>query len=82
MPEVPGVPSNEIAEVAEEFAEGVLRRSPTTATSLGDRRFDDRLPDIGPSSVSPYRSMWGDGTNLYIGGNSQIYKVVIATGGT
>ncbi|MBF6611575.1 MAG: DUF885 domain-containing protein [Chloroflexi bacterium] len=53
---MPGVPSTEITEVAEEFAEGVLRRSPTTATSLGDRRFDDRLPDIGPEGRAEERA--------------------------
>ncbi len=35
--------------LADDFAEGVLSRHPTTATFLGDRRHDDRLPDIGPT---------------------------------
>ena len=37
-----------IADVAERFAEGVLERQPTVATFIGDRRYDDRLPDLGP----------------------------------
>ncbi len=38
-----------LGKVADDFAEGVLNRQPTTATFLGDRRHDDRLPDIGPT---------------------------------
>jgi uncharacterized protein (DUF885 family) len=37
-----------IQRIAEDFAEGVLSRSPTVATIIGDRRYDDTLPDIGP----------------------------------
>ena len=37
-----------IERLSERFAEGVLERQPTVATFLGDRRYDDRLPDIGP----------------------------------
>ncbi len=37
-----------VRALAEAFAEGVLTRSPETATWLGDRRFDDRLSDLGP----------------------------------
>jgi len=38
------------------------------------------LPNLGPAPVFYYRSIWGDGNNLYIGGNKKIYKVVMATG--
>src|SRR5205823_12944074 len=32
------------------------------------------LPSLGVVAVFYYRSIWGDGSNLYIGGNKKIYK--------
>lgn len=37
-----------LEQISERFAEGVLERQPTVATFLGDRRYDDLLPDVGP----------------------------------
>jgi uncharacterized protein (DUF885 family) len=37
-----------LAQLADDYWEGVLRRSPTLATFFGDYRYNDRLPDIGP----------------------------------
>jgi uncharacterized protein (DUF885 family) len=37
-----------LAQLADEYWEGVLRRNPTLATFFGDYRYNDRLPDIGP----------------------------------
>src|ERR671932_20806 len=41
--------SEALAQLAEDFWEGVLRRNPTLATFYGDERYHDRLPDVGPS---------------------------------
>ncbi len=41
-------PAAALAQLADEYWEGVLRRNPTLATFFGDYRYNDRLPDIGP----------------------------------
>ncbi len=41
-------PAEDLAALCSGYWEGHLRANPTTATSLGDRRFDDRLRDITP----------------------------------
>ena len=40
--------SGQLAVVAEEYWDGLLAAEPLRATAIGDRRFDDRLPDISP----------------------------------
>ncbi|MGI8658273.1 MAG: DUF885 domain-containing protein [Candidatus Limnocylindria bacterium] len=40
---------NAVNDLADRFWEGVLEREPTWATLLGDERFNDRWPDIGPN---------------------------------
>ncbi len=40
--------SEALHQLADEYWEGVLRRSPILATFFGDYRYNDRLPDIGP----------------------------------
>jgi uncharacterized protein (DUF885 family) len=37
-----------LKQLAQDYWEGVLRRNPILATFLGDYRFNDRLPDVGP----------------------------------
>jgi uncharacterized protein (DUF885 family) len=37
-----------LRQLADEYWEDVLRRSPILATFFGDYRYNDRLPDIGP----------------------------------
>jgi uncharacterized protein (DUF885 family) len=37
-----------LAALALDYWEGVLRRNPVLATFLGDYRYNDRLPDVGP----------------------------------
>ena len=37
-----------LRNLADEYWEGVLRRNPVLATFLGDYRYNDRLPDVGP----------------------------------
>ncbi|HEX2221569.1 MAG TPA: DUF885 domain-containing protein [Candidatus Limnocylindria bacterium] len=41
-------PNAAVNDLADRFWEGVLERSPLTATIYGDERYDDRLPDLGP----------------------------------
>jgi uncharacterized protein (DUF885 family) len=41
--------SEALAQLADDFWEGVLRRNPTVATFYGDDRYHDRLPDVGPN---------------------------------
>jgi uncharacterized protein (DUF885 family) len=45
-----------LAELAERYWQGVLRRNPTLATFYGDYRYNDRLPDVGPSGRELERS--------------------------
>ncbi len=40
-----------IASLSEEYWQGYLEANPTSATSLGDRRYDDRLDDITPVGI-------------------------------
>ena len=42
-------PNTAVTQLADRFWEGVLERSPITATIYGDERYDDRLPDLGPN---------------------------------
>jgi uncharacterized protein (DUF885 family) len=41
-------PNAAVNELADRFWEGVLERETTWATVLGDERFNDRWPDLGP----------------------------------
>jgi len=43
--------TQELAGICREFWEGHLRAQPTTATAIGDRRYDDRLADISPQGI-------------------------------
>ena len=47
--------NEKLAKLCEEFWQGSLESSPTTATSLGDKRYDDRLDDITPSGIARER---------------------------
>jgi prolyl oligopeptidase len=40
--------SEDLARLAHDYWEGVLRRNPVVATFYGDERYNDRLPDVGP----------------------------------
>ncbi len=40
------MPDETLRNLAEEFWETVLEASPSTATLLGDHRYDDRLEDL------------------------------------
>lgn len=41
-------PNAAVTDLADRFWDGVLQRDPVQATILGDDRFDDQLPDLGP----------------------------------
>ncbi len=41
-------PNDAVNELASRFWEGILQLDPLQATILGDDRYDDRLPDLGP----------------------------------
>src|SRR5262245_59915019 len=45
-------PSQDLRRIAEDYWEGVLGRNPVVATFVGDDRYNDRLPDVGPSGRS------------------------------
>jgi uncharacterized protein (DUF885 family) len=42
-------PNVAVNDLADRFFDGVLERDPVFATVLGDERWDDRLPDLGPN---------------------------------
>ncbi|MGQ0848041.1 MAG: DUF885 domain-containing protein [Actinomycetota bacterium] len=45
---------NELSQLADDYWELAMAYSPTTATLLGDRRFDHRLDDIGDEAAETY----------------------------
>ena len=53
-------PNTAVNDLADRFFDGVLERDPIYATVLGDERWDDQLPDLGPQgrerAKAAYRS--------------------------
>jgi uncharacterized protein (DUF885 family) len=45
-------PADDLARLCDEYWQGTLRAQPTLATSLGDKRYDDRLADNSPSGIA------------------------------
>jgi uncharacterized protein (DUF885 family) len=45
-------PQQRLAMLCDEFWQGYLQANPTRATSLGDKRYDDRLDDITPRGIA------------------------------
>jgi len=45
-------PDPKLAKLCDEFWQGYLEANPTRATSLGDKRYDDRLDDITPRGIA------------------------------
>jgi uncharacterized protein (DUF885 family) len=59
QPQQPGeAPGTELLDVAEEYWESVLQASPSLATLLGDRRFDDRIEDLSLEAEERLRTTW------------------------
>ncbi len=52
LPPTTPAPSPVLAALCDEYWQGLMRAAPTWATSLGDRRFDDRLSDISPAGYA------------------------------
>ncbi|MGI8984817.1 MAG: DUF885 domain-containing protein [Acidimicrobiales bacterium] len=52
------MPDETLRELAEEFWETLLEASPSTATLLGDHRFDDRLEDLSVEAEQALRGRW------------------------
>jgi uncharacterized protein (DUF885 family) len=50
-------PDTAVNRLADRFWEGLLRESPTTATTYGDERYDDRLDDPGPAGRATARAL-------------------------
>ncbi|MDP9244127.1 MAG: DUF885 domain-containing protein, partial [Chloroflexota bacterium] len=42
-------PNTAVNQLADRFWEGVLERDPLYSTVLGDERYNDRWPDLGPN---------------------------------
>jgi len=53
-------PDPELAKLCDEYWQGMMRANPTYATSIGDRRFDDQLPDITPAGIERDRKRMED----------------------
>ncbi len=52
--------SESLATLAAEYWEHALEWNPLNATMVGDRRFDDRMPDISPEALSGQVAVLGD----------------------
>jgi uncharacterized protein (DUF885 family) len=51
---------DELLTLADEYWESVLVASPSYATLLGDRRFDDRIEDLSAEAEDARRALWTD----------------------
>jgi uncharacterized protein (DUF885 family) len=47
--------TSSLAELADEYWQAYLAFSPVSATSIGDRRFDDRMDDLSPEAIDAQR---------------------------
>ena len=52
------MPDETLRNLAEEFWETLLEASPSTATLLGDHRYDDRLEDLSADAEQALRGRW------------------------
>src|SRR5687767_11956967 len=55
----PAGPAEEVDRLAAEVWEGLMRRYPTWATYLGDRRYDAVLPDLSERATDAWRAELG-----------------------
>jgi uncharacterized protein (DUF885 family) len=65
-------PNAAVNDLADRFWDGVLEREPTWATVLGDERFNDRWPDLGPdgraAEEAAYRSVLAEAGEIPVDG--------------
>ena len=65
-------PNAAVNDLADRFWDGVLERDPTWATLLGDERFNDRWPDLGPdgraADEAAYRSVLAESSEIPVDG--------------
>src|SRR5262245_3108169 len=47
-----GSPHDDLWKLCDDYWQGELKANPTTATSLGDKRYDDQLDDITPQGIT------------------------------
>lgn len=52
------MPDETLRLLADEYWDAVLEANPTTATLLGDHRFDDRIEDFSATAEAEQRSRW------------------------
>jgi uncharacterized protein (DUF885 family) len=52
------MPDETLRDLAEEYWETLLEASPSTATLLGDHRYDDRLEDLSAEAEEALRGRW------------------------
>jgi len=52
------MPDERLRDLAEEYWDAVLESGPTTATLLGDHRFDDQLEDLSADGEAVQRGRW------------------------
>jgi len=58
MSTVGPVPDEPLRALAEEYWEALLEASPTTATLLGDHRYDDRIEEFSTAAEAGLRARW------------------------
>src|SRR5687768_9650948 len=52
------MPDETLRDLAEEYWDTLLEASPSTATLLGDHRYDDRLEDLSAEAEQEVRAKW------------------------
>lgn len=52
------MPDESLRNLAEEYWDALLEAYPSTATLLGDHRFDDRIEDLSAAAEAEQRSRW------------------------
>ena len=57
----------EFVPLAERIVDALLEADPGLATSAGDHRYDDRLPDLSPGAVAERVTMLRDATDALAG---------------
>ena len=61
-------PNAAVNDLADRFWDGVLERDPLWATVLGDERFNDRWPDLGPAGraadAAAYRAVLAEASTI------------------